>query len=86
MRFLWRRKDPAEDPRVLAARLQEAVGKLAEQQADSTDPKAWLNATRLRHTALAVAALDVAEAIRELQEEIAELRAGSGGLEHSISE
>jgi hypothetical protein len=74
MRFLWRRKEPAEDPRALAARLEEAVGKLYAAQVESTDPQAWVRATRLRHTALAVAALDVAEAIRELKEGVAELR------------
>jgi hypothetical protein len=74
MRLLWIRKEAAEDPRALAARLEEAVGKLYAAQTDGADPDGWLRATRLRHTALAVAALEVAEAIRELKEEIAELR------------
>ena len=53
------------------------MGKLYAEQVVDADPKAWLRATRLRHTAIAAAALDVAEAIRELKEEIAELRADS---------
>ena len=61
----------AED---VSARLEEAVAKLYAAQVSSTDPNSWLRATRLRHTALAVVAIDVAEAIRELKEEIAELQ------------
>jgi hypothetical protein len=74
MRFLWRRKEPAEDPRALAARLEEAVGKLYAAQVESTDPQAWVRATRLRHTAIAAAAIEVDEAIRELKAEVAELQ------------
>jgi hypothetical protein len=74
MRFLWRRKERAEDPRALAARLEAAVEKLYAAQVDSADPKAWLRATRLRHTAIAAAAIEVDEAIRELKEGVAELR------------
>jgi hypothetical protein len=67
-------REANSDPEDLAARLEEAVAKLYADQAVSADPNSWLRATRLRHTALAVAALDVAEAIRELKEEIAGLR------------
>ena len=56
-------------------KLEEAVAKLAAQHVVKADRQAWVRVTRLRHTALAMAALDVAEAIRELKEEIAELRA-----------
>jgi hypothetical protein len=74
-------QEAADERRELTARLEEAVGKLYARQVVSADPKAWLRATRLRHTAIAAAALDVAEAIRELKEEIAELRAESENSE-----
>jgi hypothetical protein len=74
-------EEAADERRELTARLEEAVGKLYAQQVVSADPKAWLRATRLRHTAIAAAALDVAEAIRELKEEIAGLRAESENSE-----
>jgi hypothetical protein len=70
-------EEAADERRELTARLEEAVGKLYAEQVVSADPKAWLRATRPRHTAIAAAALDVAEAIRELKEEIAELRVAS---------
>ena len=62
-------------------KLEEAVAKLAAEHAVKADRQAWVRVTRLRHTALAMAALDVAEAIRELKEEIAELRAESENTE-----
>ena len=62
-------------------KLEEAVAKLAAEHAVKADRQAWVRVTRLRHTALAMAALDVAEAIRELKEEIAELRAESENSE-----
>jgi hypothetical protein len=62
-------------------KLEEAVAKLAAEHAVKADRQAWVRVTRLRHTALAMAALDVAEAIRELKEEIAGLRAESENSE-----
>jgi hypothetical protein len=72
--------EAAGDAEDVSARLEEAVAKLYAAQVSSTDPNLWLRATRLRHTALAVAALDVAEAIRELKEEIAELQNEGGEI------
>jgi hypothetical protein len=60
---------------------EAAVAKLVAEQVGKDDPRNWLRATRLRNTALAMAALDVAEAIRELKEEIAELRGASENSE-----
>jgi hypothetical protein len=74
-------EEAADERRELTARLEQAVGKLYAQQVVSADPNAWLRATRLRHTAIAAAALDVAEAIRALKEEIAELRDATENLE-----
>jgi hypothetical protein len=62
-------------------KLEDAVAKLAAEHPIKADRQAWVRVTRLRHTALAMAALDVAEAIRELKEEIAELRAESENSE-----
>lgn len=57
---------------------EEAVAKLNAEQVVKGDHNTWIRATRLRHTALAMASLEVAEAIRELKEEIAELQGASG--------
>jgi hypothetical protein len=73
-------KKAANEPEDAAARLEQAVAKLAEHSGKA-DHSAWIRATRLRHTALAMASLEVAEAIRELKAEIAELRGASGHSE-----
>jgi len=62
-------------------KLEEAVAKLAAEHVVKADRQAWVRVTRLRNTALAMAALDVAEAIRALKEEIAELRGATENLE-----
>lgn len=62
-------------------KLEEAVAKLAAEHAVKADRQAWVRVTRLRHTALAMAALDVAEAIRELKQEIAELQSAGANSE-----
>jgi hypothetical protein len=57
---------------------EEVLARQEPEHVLKSDRKAWLRATRLRHAALAMVAIDVAEAMREIKEEITELRAGGG--------